>query len=141
MYEQGTDLPKDPEMALYWYRQSAEQGYTDAQLALAILFANGQGVKVDLAQAHTWFHKAAEAGNSNAQFNLGTYMAHGIGTAKDLPSAAFWLSRAALQGKAGAAANRDYVVNLLSPQERDELERRLKTAANPQHQDKQATIR
>lgn len=68
-------------------------------------------------------------------------MAHGIGTAKDLPKAAFWLSRAAAQGHENAIANRDYVLQLLTQNERDEcreLELLNKPAAT---QDKHAAIR
>jgi hypothetical protein len=68
-------------------------------------------------------------------------MAHGIGTAKDLPAAAYWLSLAALQGYEHAPANRDYVLQLLTQNELDDLARRLgNTAKTTQHQDKQAAI-
>lgn len=141
MYDQGADLPKDDTLAVHWYRQAAEQGYTDAQLSLAMMLANEQSVKADSSEAYQWFQRAAEAGNASAQFNLGTYMAHGIGMAKDLPSAAYWLSLAANQGHEGAIANRDYVLKMLNDSEHAEVERRLKTAPNGTlAQDKQVAI-
>ena len=142
MYDQGVDFPKDLEMALYWYRQSAEQQYPDGQFALAQMLSTGQGVPQDATEAIQWLKKAAERGHIPAQFNLGTYMAHGIGTAKDLPKAAFWLSRAAAQGHENAIANRDYVLQLLTQNERDELTRELELLNKPAAtQDKHAAIR
>ena len=128
MYDQGVDLQKDDSLALYWYRESAAKGYTDAQFALAQMFAAGQGIPADQVEALKWFRKAAKANHAGAQYNLGTYMAHGTGTAKDLPEAAYWLSLAASQGHEHAVANRDYVLKLLTETERVELDRRLQTA-------------
>ena len=53
-----------------WYRKAAEQGYADAQYNLGILYANGQGVTQDYAEAARWYRKAADQGDAIAQINL-----------------------------------------------------------------------
>ncbi|EFH23820.1 Sel1 repeat protein, partial [Neisseria polysaccharea ATCC 43768] len=57
--------------------QAAEQGNAQAQLNLGWMYANGQGVRQDDAQATQWFRKSAEQGNAKAQFNLGLMYANG----------------------------------------------------------------
>jgi TPR repeat protein len=105
------------------------------------MFAEGQGVTADLAEAVNWFRKAADNNNPVAQFNMGTYLAHGIGTAKDLPEAAYWLSRATAQHHEHAAANLEFVLKQLTTSERQELDRRLSATPHiPQQQDKSASI-
>ena len=47
-------------------RLAADQGYHAAQFNLGVLYANGDGVPQDLAQAAEWYRKAAEQGYSRA---------------------------------------------------------------------------
>ena len=51
--------------------KAADQGDAEAQVELGLMLAQGQGGKVDLADAVAWFRKAAEAGYSPGQYNLG----------------------------------------------------------------------
>ena len=51
--------------------QAAEQGFAAAQYNLGLMYANGQGVHQDDAQAVRWYRKAAEQGYAKAQYNLG----------------------------------------------------------------------
>lgn len=44
--------------------QAAEQGNAQAQLNLGWMYANGQGVRQDDAQAAQWFRKASEQGDA-----------------------------------------------------------------------------
>jgi len=48
----------------------AEQGYANAQSALGWMYANGQGVPEDDAEAAHWYRLAAEQGNVRAQNDL-----------------------------------------------------------------------
>lgn len=48
------------------YRRAAEQGHHGAQMSLALLYANGEGVEKDLSQAVHWMEKAAESGDERA---------------------------------------------------------------------------
>ena len=53
------------------FRALAEQGHAIAQIALGIMYDNGEGVPENDRQAVFWYRKAAEQGNARAQFNLG----------------------------------------------------------------------
>ena len=48
--------------AAEWYVKAADQGYADAQHALAVIYFYGRGVKQDLAVAEEWAGKAAAQG-------------------------------------------------------------------------------
>lgn len=50
-------LTSSPE-AEKWLRKAAEQGNVDAQIDLAVLYANGQGVKQDWIEAYFWYSVA-----------------------------------------------------------------------------------
>ena len=45
----------------------AERGSVDAQYALGVIYANGDGLAVDYAQAQRWFEDAAKNGNADAR--------------------------------------------------------------------------
>jgi TPR repeat protein len=47
-------------------RDAAERGEVDAQYALGLIYAEGRGVPIDLAQAHYWLSLAIEQGDSDA---------------------------------------------------------------------------
>ena len=47
--------------AAEWWRKGAEQGDADAQFNLGVMYAKGQGVPQDYAQAHMWFNLAASS--------------------------------------------------------------------------------
>ena len=70
-----------------WYRKAADQGDANAQTNLGYLYANGQGVAQDFAQAMTWYRKAADQGNAIAQNNIGDLYANGQGVAQDFAQA------------------------------------------------------
>jgi len=62
LYEGGQGVPQDYTQAAFWYRKSAEQGYSKAQSNLGSMYHRGQGVPQDDTQASSWFRKAAEQG-------------------------------------------------------------------------------
>ena len=51
-------------------RPFPEQGNVDAQLNLGDIYASGDGVPENLAEAVKWFRLAAEQGHADAQFSL-----------------------------------------------------------------------
>ena len=51
-------------------RLAAEQGDADAQYNLGTMFATGQGLPQNNAEAARWYRLAAEQGDANAQRNL-----------------------------------------------------------------------
>src|ERR1700691_1507664 len=53
------------------YRRAAEQNYAAAQLALGMLYADGEGVAKDDRQAIAWYREAADQSYAPAQDALG----------------------------------------------------------------------
>ena len=91
--------------ALRLWRPLAEQGYANAQFALGIVYANGQGVPQDYAAAVLWFRMAAKQGDDRAQFNLGTMYDKGKGVPQNYATAVSWYREAAEQGHVKAQFN------------------------------------
>ena len=106
-YYYGEGLEKDISQSIYWYCESAEQGYTTAQSQcnLGVCYQNGEGISKDFHQAVFWYRKAAEQGHANAQNNLGWCYQNGEGISKDFHQAVFWYRKAAEQGHANAQNN------------------------------------
>jgi len=93
------------EAALPLTRKAAAQGYAAAQYNLGAMYANGQGVQQDWAQAIAWYRKAADQGSAPAEHNLGVSYQNGQGVSRDYAQAAAWYRKAAEQGLAVAQAN------------------------------------
>ena len=91
------------------WRPLAEHGYADAQYHLGWLYANGNGMNVDMQQALDWWTEAARQGHADAQFAVGLAYTTGEGMQKDLNEAIIWYLAAARQGHQDA---RDILVQL-----------------------------
>ena len=74
-YMQGSGVQKDLQMAVYWYRRSAELGYAEAQYKLAECYRQGKWVEKDVKQAEFWYRKAAEQKHAQAQLELNKWAA------------------------------------------------------------------
>jgi TPR repeat protein len=83
----------------------AEQGNVSAQLNLGLMYAKGQGVPKDGAEAVKWYRLAAKQGKANAQFNLGVIYANGYGVPEDDTEAVKWYRLSAKHGNAEAQHN------------------------------------
>ncbi len=94
-----------PEMDALRGRLAADQGDAGAQYNLGNMYANGEGVPQDDAEAVRWFRLAAEQGHASAQFNLGFMYANGRGVPEDAAEAVRWYRLAAEQGHASAQFN------------------------------------
>ncbi len=91
--------------ALREFKPLAEQGHAKAQAALGLMYAEGQGVALDYAEAVKWLRKAAEQGQATtlegrraialAQFALGGMYAGGAGVPQDYVLAHMWIILAA----------------------------------------------
>jgi uncharacterized protein len=91
--------------ALIELRPLAEQGNSDAQFYLGIMYYNGQGVPQDYSEAVKWYRKAAGQGIAIAQNNLGFMYDEGRGVPQDYAEAVKWYRKAAEQGDASAQLN------------------------------------
>ena len=84
------------------FRKAAEQGDAGAQFILGGMYARGEGVAKDDAEAVKWFRSAAAQGHATAQNNLGVMYTYGRGVPKDDEEAVKWYRLAAEQGDADA---------------------------------------
>lgn len=99
------------EAAAALYRRDAELGVVAAQVTLALLYTDGQGVAQDLAQAAHWFGRAAAQGNAEAQQNLGVLYRDGKGVKQSGVEAAKWFHIA------GAKADAAGVEKSMTPEQ------------------------
>jgi TPR repeat protein len=104
LYESGESvLPLDPAQAAAWYRRAADKGHAGAQLNLAMMYLEGQGVPRDVRQAIAWYERAADRGDAVAKFSLGSIYETGADhVARDATEAANWYRKAAEQGLVNA---------------------------------------
>jgi len=84
--------------ALNLLRPVAARRYPLAENLLGWMFATGEGLPRDDAQALVWFERGATDGSAEAQINAALMRSSGRGGRIDLAAAARWLKRAADQG-------------------------------------------
>ena len=82
-------------------RAKADQGVAAAQVNLGVMYATGEGVPEDDAEAVRWYRLAADQGHVEAQYSLGVAYADGRGVPEDTAEALRWWRLAADQGDAG----------------------------------------
>ena len=87
-------------------RRLAEQGDAPAQYNLGFMYANGEGVPENDAEAVRWYRMAAEQGNASAQYNLGVMYANGEGVPENYVLSYAWFNLAAAQGDEGAVSGK-----------------------------------
>jgi formylglycine-generating enzyme required for sulfatase activity len=80
------------------------------------MYANGDGVPKDSAEAVRWYRKSADQGDRPAQFKLGLMYANGDGVPKDEIEALAWMGVAAASGNDNAVKNRDTLERRLGSQ-------------------------
>jgi septal ring-binding cell division protein DamX len=78
------------------------------------LYAYGEGIKRNDAEAAKWFERAAQAGSAQAQYNLGILYENGWGVEKDLAQARHWYQQAADQGRKDAASRYALIADMVS---------------------------
>ena len=76
-------------------RARADAGDAEAQFDLGVLYANGDGVPQDYAEAGRWYRLAAEQGHTGAQSNLGIAYYAGFGVPQDAVESVRWFRLAA----------------------------------------------
>lgn len=91
--------------AISLFQPLADDGDASAQVALGVMYDNGQGVTRDYIQAVKWYRLAAEQGNVDGEAALGTMYDNGHGVAQDDAEAVKWYRLAAKQGDAVAQYN------------------------------------
>lgn len=72
MHLKGKGIPKNPELALKWLKEAADNGDANAMYRMGQVYDEGLAdVKPDIKAAIQWYEKAAAAGDMDAQFALG----------------------------------------------------------------------
>lgn len=115
----------DYESAYAEWRDLAEAGDLEAQVALAALYLSGKGTPADPVEARRWYRLAAERGDPVAQLNLGDIYGRGLGVPPDPVSAYVWFSLAAEQGRRWPDLRRRAIAENMTPEQRAEVEARL----------------
>lgn len=96
---------RDMQEVLYHMRIAAEGGHAGAQCNLGYLYAVGDGVEADGAQAVNWFRSAAELGDVQACYNLSQMYQNGNGVPINESLALQLLRKAAHDGHPDALYN------------------------------------
>lgn len=104
----------DHHFAVRLYQENAENGDSDAQYKLGLLYLTGNGALQDFAEAAKWLKLAAEQGYGLAQYELGLIYRTGYGLAVDQVQSYVWLNLAAAAGVQEAVTARDEVMRSLS---------------------------
>jgi localization factor PodJL len=86
-------------------RDAATAGDAKAMFEVGARFAEGRGVKVDMAQAAAWYEKSAELGFALAQYRVGNLYEKATGVQRDIAKAKMWYQESAEQGNASAMHN------------------------------------
>ena len=87
----------------------AENGNAEAQINLANMYFDGNGVRQDYAQAVSWYPRAADQGNTDAQIALGFLYKYGEGVRFDYVQSYKWFDLA------GSTPDRDIVATMMTP--------------------------
>jgi len=111
LYRLGQGVPKDPAVAVNWYRLAAEQGLDRAQANLGVMYLNGEGVERDYVKAAEWFKRAADQGHAISQYNLALLYDQGLGVEKNRTRAVSWLQRASENGHERASERLAQLLN------------------------------
>ena len=109
--------------ALEAWHPLAEQSDARAQTGLAHMYADGNGVPQNDAEAVKWYRKAAEQGYDKAQAGLGAMYAYGRGVPQDNMQAYAWLNIAVAQGFAPATEARDFLAQRMTYEARESAQR------------------
>lgn len=105
LYQEGDGIKQDFNKALYWYKQSAQNGSVDAQFCLGECYRLGLGTSQDYKEALKWYKKAAEQDYILAIINIGVCLQYGQGCEKNLEQAVQYYKKAADLGDAIAQYN------------------------------------
>lgn len=91
--------------AIRIWRELSEQGDSDAQFNIGLMYAHGTGVPQSDADAARWYRKAADQGLAQAQSSLAAMYTAGKGVPQDYVAAIGWYRKSADQGFAEAQFN------------------------------------
>lgn len=83
-------------------KKSAEQGNSENQANLGVMYEKGHGVERDYDKALFWYKKSADQGNVDAFVFIGNMYEKGIGVKRNYREAISWYEKAANKNNAYA---------------------------------------
>jgi TPR repeat protein len=106
-YEEGKQayLDQNYELALKILKPLAEDGNSQAQITLGLMYDYGHGVEKDAAESIKWYRLAAEQGVPLVQHDLGVKYFQGQGVEQNYVEAAKWWEMSANAGIADSQFN------------------------------------
>jgi TPR repeat protein len=106
-YEDGKKayLNKDYKLALEILKPLAENGNSQAQITMGLMYDYGHGVKKDPAESMKWYRMAAEQGVPLVQHDIGVKYFQGQGVEQNYNEAAKWWEMSANAGIADSQFN------------------------------------
>jgi len=81
--------------------QLADDGDSEAQFYLGMMYEMGMGVEKGFESAYVWYRKSADQGHAKSQYNVGVCLAIGKGIDKDVEEAKKWIKEANNNGYSG----------------------------------------
>ena len=105
MYEAGTEMERNFEVAANWYERASLNGHAEATLRLGLIYKSGKGRMQDFVRAKELFELAASKDVASALNELGVMFSHGQGTVVDHERALGFFQKAAQKGNANAQFN------------------------------------
>jgi TPR repeat protein len=114
---------QDYATAMRLWQSLADQGDAKAQYNLGNMYADGEGVAENDAEAVKWYRKVADQGDARAQHNLGVMYAEGEGVPEDDAQAYKWWNLAAAQGIEEAKGNKAIVEKTMTREQIAEAQR------------------
>ena len=94
IHRDGVAVERNEEVAIEWFRRSAEAGNDFSAYALGVLLVNNQKETEGI----TWLRKAADENNRYAQYRLGKLYYQGTSVQRDMAEAVRLLSASAQAG-------------------------------------------
>jgi len=121
--------------ALQEWRPLAVEGDALAQTNLGFMYANGEGVLQDDAEAVRWLRMAAEQGLALAQTYLGFSYAIGRGVLQDDVLAHMWYHIGAANGNASGSENRGRIEQRMTREQIADAQARAQRCMSSDYQD------
>ena len=93
-------IEEEPSELFWALIEEARWGESEAQYAVAMMYAAGEGVEMDQVEAARWFEKAAQEGHPHAMYKIAERYEKGDGVSQDPEKALEWFKKAAETGYA-----------------------------------------
>ena len=92
------DFRRNYKKSFKWMEAAANQGDTDAEIAMAEMYTRGEVVPMNAKKAKTWYEKGAAKGDLDGLNGLARLYRYGSGVRKDQEKAFDYYQQASLEG-------------------------------------------